>query len=402
MKELVEKIRAGIQSRGAITFHDFMQMALYCPVYGYYEKESDIIGASGDFFTSPSVGPLFGQLLAFQFSEWLECLEIAQPQLFGVHPSTPTLTLPPQIVEAGAHDAILARDILTWIQQHRPGLFDRLDYWIIEPSAFRRSRQQQTLALFTNKVRWASGFPSTQNTQYAIRNTQYAEHSPSSLAISPAPAFAGIIFSNELLDAMPVHRIGWNAKSRSWFEWGVTLKNDQFVWTRMAALSSQLQGLEPNIPAELRGILPDGFTTEVSPAASEWWRRAASSLRCGKLLAVDYGLEADEFLLPQRAKGTLRAFFRHHPADDLLANPGEQDITAHVNFSALKEVGESCGLETAPLQTQAQFLTGIFAKLSQSKESFSHWTEQQTRQFQTLTHPDHLGRAFRVFIQKRV
>src|SRR5437660_2873292 len=124
-----------------------MQMALYCPVYGYYEKESDIIGASGDYFTSASVGPLFGQLLAFQFSEWLECPEIAQPAPLGVHP----LGL---IVEAGAHDGILARDILTWIQQYRPSLFERLEYSIIEPSEFRRARQEQTLAAFTGKVHW--------------------------------------------------------------------------------------------------------------------------------------------------------------------------------------------------------------------------------------------------------
>ena len=392
MKELVQKIRAEIKFHGAITFHDFMQMALYCPVYGYYEKESDIIGVSGDFFTSPAVGSLFGQLLAFQFSEWLET---AQSPLLGVHPleyssgsaqpvgpSAPREGQPlNQIVEAGAHDGILAKDILTWIQQYRPRLFERLQYWIIEPSAFRRLRQQQTLAAFAGKIHWVDALPSIRTTPYAIRNT--------------------LIFSNELLDAMPIHRLGWDAKTRRWFEWGVTSKDDQFIWIRMPAVSPQLAGFEPNIPAQLRDVLPDGFTTEVSPAASAWWRDAADSLDRGKLLTIDYGLEADEFFLPERTKGTLRAFFRHHPADDLLANPGEQDLTAHVNFSALKEAGESCGLVTEGLQTQAQFLTGIFAKLSQSKEHLPDWTEQQTRQFQTLTHPDHLGRAFRVFIQNR-
>jgi len=436
VKELVQKIRAKIQCRGTIPFHDFMQMALYCPVYGYYEKESDIIGASGDYFTSPSVGPLFGQLLAFQFSEWLECPEIAQSAPLGVHPSVLNLNPNPapdragspcrsqkeragerrpplyQIVEAGAHDGALASDILTWIRQHRPGLFDRLEYWIIEPSAFRRSRQQETLVNFGGKVQWAEGFtpPASAATQHApvlhsafdeggtrntqqhpIRNTQYAIRSS---------LFSGLIFSNELLDAFPVHRLGWDAKDHSWFEWGVEWKADQFVWSHMPQLSPEAASFEPDLPGELLDILPDDFTTEVSPAASEWWRKAANSLNHGKLLAIDYGLEAAEFFLPERAQGTLRSYHRHRPMAELLANPGEQDLTANVNFSALKEVGESCGLITEPLQTQAQLLTDIFSRLADSTSP--SWTQQQTRQFQTLTHPDHLGRAFRVFIHKRI
>jgi SAM-dependent MidA family methyltransferase len=394
VQELVKKIRAEIQSHGAIPFHDFMQMALYCPVYGYYEKESDNIGSTGDFFTSQSVGPLFGQLLAFQFSEWLTCPEFVR-SVHRLAPASGSFASPPleeragerrpptHLVEAGAHEAFLARDILTWIEAHRPALFQTLEYWLIEPSQFRRSRQQQALAPFAGKVHWAERLPAPGFAQQA----------------TDPPIFRGIIFSNELLDAFPVHRLGWDAQQHSWFEWGVTFHNDQFVWTRLSRLSSEAAQLAPEVPEELSRVLPDGFTTEVSPSALEWWRQAAASLAHGKLLAIDYGLEAHEFLEPHRAQGTLRAYRRHRPAADILENPGQQDITAHVNFSVLRDVGQSFGLVSEPLQTQAQFLTRIFEKVAKGQPDSSEWTQGQTRQFQTLTHPDHLGRAFRVLMQ---
>jgi SAM-dependent MidA family methyltransferase len=367
MQELVEKIRSEIRSRGAIPFHDFMQMALYCPVYGYYEKEADKIGRSGDFYTSVSVGPLFGQLLAYQFAEWLEC---------------PEMDCSVQIVEAGAHDGTLARDILLWVRQYRPALFDRLEYWIVEPSNARRSRQAQTLASFQRKVQWTEALPATVNTQHATRNTP----------------FSGVIFSNELLDAMPFHRLRWDAKARRWFEWGVTWAADTFDWVRLT--HSGIDDFAPKVPSEVSDVFLDGFTTEVCPNASKWWQDAASSLARGRLVAIDYGLEAEEFLQPERAGGTARAYRGHQLVSDLLADPGEQDITAHVNLSDLTAAGESRRLKTELLTTQTRFLTGIFAKASSAQSQFGEWTEKQTRQFQTLTHPDHLGRAFRVLVQQ--
>src|SRR5262249_23253405 len=164
---------------------------------------------------------------------------------------------------------------------------------------------------------------------------------------------------------------------------------------------SVLQKSVPRIADELREVLPDGFTTEIPLAALQWWRQAAMSLKRGKLMAIDYGFENDEWLRPERAQGTLRAYQRHQSPADVLSDAGEQDITAHVNFSLLKAAGENCGLATDPIQTQAQVLTAIFGKVSDQKAGFAPWTEQSTRQFQTLTHPEHLGRAFRVLIQSR-
>jgi SAM-dependent MidA family methyltransferase len=154
------------------------------------------------------------------------------------------------------------------------------------------------------------------------------------------------------------------------------------------------------LPAELLAVLPDGYTIETSPAAENWWREAAASLRYGKLLTIDYGFTAEEMFSPARTNGTLRAYFRHHVSGDLLANPGEQDLTAHVNFSAIQKAGEEAGLKTESVCTQPQFLTRILETAINDK-SFADLDAKQARQFQTLTHPEHLGRAFRMLVQSR-
>jgi SAM-dependent MidA family methyltransferase len=133
----------------------------------------------------------------------------------------------------------------------------------------------------------------------------------------------------------------------------------------------------------------------------EWWREAAGILGRGKLLTIDYGFEAEDFFRPERAGGSLRAYYRHHLNPDVLAQPGQQDLTTHVNFTALQQAGEAAGLNTERFASQAQFLTGIAPHLWQGEAPFGEWTPQQRRQFLTLTHPEHLGRPFRVLIQSR-
>lgn len=364
MKTAADQIRAEIAERGAIPFERFMQLALYCPDCGYYEKEKDTTGHRGDFYTSVSVGSLFGELLAFQFSEWLEAE--AKNQKSEV-----------RIVEAGAHDGKLALDILNWLRLRRPKVFEQIEYWLIEPSARRQGWQRKTLDELGAKVRWFADLKSI-----------------------PPGTIRGVIFSNELLDAMPVQRLGWDAKRREWFEWGVTADQGRFIWTRLPG-ANQDPDWEVVPPAALLKELPDGFTMESSPAAANWWKEAAQLLKRGKLLTLDYGLDAGDFISPQRVAGTLRAYHRHRLVDDVLANPGEQDLTAHVNFSLLKLLGERAGLSTEVDQSQAQFLTGIAQRVWKEGSDFGAWTSQHTRQFQTLTHPEHLGRAFRALVQSR-
>jgi SAM-dependent MidA family methyltransferase len=364
MKQAADIIRREIEKSGVMPFARFMELALYCPESGYYETQKDNLGRHGDFYTSVSTGELFGELLAFQFADWLE-------EIKGLNPRLSTLNL----IEAGSHDGKLAKDILDWLQLNRPKLFTQLEYFIIEPSARRRKWQRETLKQFAPRVRWISRFND-----------------------STIQRFNGIIFSNELLDAMTVHRYGWDAKNKNWFEWGVVAEGEKFVWAR---ISGPIHDSRFTIHApQLESVLPDNYTIETSPAAENWWREAANILESGKLLTIDYGLTADELFSPARTNGTLRAYFKHHASEDILANVGEQDLTAHVNFSAIQKAGEKAGLKTENFCTQPQFLTQILAKTQRDKK-FGGWNASRTRQFQTLTHPEHLGRAFRVLVQSR-
>jgi SAM-dependent MidA family methyltransferase len=206
-----------------------------------------------------------------------------------------------------------------------------------------------------------------------------------------------IFFSNELLDAMPVRRIGWDAIGKKWFEWGVALEKERFIWTRIPQPKIPFQ--EPTVPVAILNVLPHGFTTEISPVAVEWWQKAAGVLGQGKLLAIDYGLAASEFILPERSQGTLRSYSKHRHGGDLLADPGKQDITAHVNFSAIQAAGEARGLRTDRFVSQEKFLTGIVEQTSMQQNEFCQWDATRRRQLQTLTHPQHLGRSFRVLVQ---
>jgi SAM-dependent MidA family methyltransferase len=269
----------------------------------------------------------------------------------------------------------------------RPELFAGLEYWILEPSLRRQNWQRETLKTFTN-VRWFSDF---ENLKLKTQNSK----------------LTGIIFSNELLDAFPVQRFGWDAKNKKWFEWGVALENEKFVWAKMESVECGMRNAELNapssifhLPSTLLAVLPDGYTVETSLSAENWWREAAKILAHGKLLAIDYGFSADEIFSPSRPRGTLRAYFKHRVTDDILANVGEQDLTAHVNFSAIQKVGETAGLTTESFSSQAKFLTQILAK-TQTDKTFGEWNNARTRQFQTLTHPEHFGRAFRVLVQAK-
>lgn len=361
---LTALLRDRIRREGSLPFVQFMDTALYHPGAGYYEHAT--IGRHGDFYTSTSTGPLFGKLLAFQFAAWLE-------------------TLPPgpvDLVEAGAHDGQLATDLLEWLVSHRPELCPRLRYTLIETSPTRQSWQRRRLEKFAGQIQW--------------------RRDPADLA---AERIRGVVFSNELLDAFPVHRLGWDASAQDWFEWGVAWRDERFVWERLDPVSAglveemELAGLV--MPAELLAVLPDGFTVELSPAARRWWKTAAASLDHGWLLTLDYGLIAEELFHPQRADGTLRAYHQHRLNPDVLARPGRQDLTAHINFTQLRRAGEQAGLRTDGLFSQTEFLTRIAEQTWAPSSGFGEWTPAVVRQFQTLTHPNHLGRAFKVLVQER-
>jgi SAM-dependent MidA family methyltransferase len=348
---LEAEIAAEIRAKGAISFARFMEMALYQPGLGYYERDLYQIGHQGDFYTSVSVGPLFGELLAFAFAKWLKAL-----------PG------PRQIVETGAHDGSLAQDVLIGLGKHAPEIAREIEYWIVEPSAARQVAQRAKLERYA-QLRWATELPE-------------------------AGRVIGVLFCNELLDAMPVHVFAWNAERNSWEERGVGLEGGSFTWQNLAAPTTP----PPALPQALLDVLPNGYTVETSPRALAWWTRAAEALKQGKLVGIDYGGILEELLNPGRSGGTIRAYARHQISGHVLANPGTQDITAHVNFSDVRRAGETAGLKTEGLTQQSQFLTQIARELWTTTGS---WPQEQVRQFQTLTHPEHLGRPFRVLVQSR-
>ncbi len=368
-------LRDRVKDAGILPFWRFMHLALYHPDHGYYEKSLGQVGRQGDFFTSVSVGPLFGELLGWQFAHW--AAQASWPRW--------------QIVEAGAHDGALALDILSSLRDSSAVPKNSFRYVIVEPSARRRQAQQQKLAGFNDIVTWIA---------------DWAEFEPAKLK--------GIIFANELLDAFPVFRFAWNGARGGWQEWGVGCEQDRFTWQ----IISDSQGinasceesnlrqealaiLEEKIPSDLHPGLPAGFTVEICPEATRWWRKAGSHLDAGYLVTLDYGLTKAEFWAAGRTTGNLKAIRNHCVVPDALANPGDQDITAPIDFSQLQATGEQHGLQTISLVRQEIFLTNILATMQDHRPSPMAWDANRIRQFQTLIHPSHLGWNFKALVQRR-
>jgi SAM-dependent MidA family methyltransferase len=355
LSQLAVRIRDEIRaSGGAIAFSRFMERALYEPELGYYENA--IVGRAGDFQTSVSAGALFGELMAFQARRWR-----------SGHPSGPD---PWVWVETGAHDGVFALDFLSALRAWDPS--DEMPYIIVEPSPTRRRWQQERLAPYEGRVQWADTVPSV----------------------------TGVIFANELLDAFPVERLGWDPMTGDWFRWGVRVEAEGFVWCRLP-LEGALRKHIPRLPDAIFEMLPAGYTVEFSPGAESWWHHAAGQLRAGRLVTFDYGFGADEWLRPERIHGTLRGYRRHRMVDDVLAEPGSTDLTAHVDFGRMQVIGEELGLVTEWFGGQDRFLSRLMTETLETDSGFGAWSLSRVRQFQTLTHPQHLGRAFRVLVQSR-
>jgi SAM-dependent MidA family methyltransferase len=352
-------IRAEIAARGgAISFARFMELALYAPGVGYYAQADRAIGRGGDFYTSVSVGPVFGFLLAWRFAGW--CGELRRLEL----------------VEAAAHDGQLAHDVLSALREFHPAAFGRVRYRIVEPLPVRREVQARRLCGWGDLVSWVG-----------------------EIGESGTPV-EGVIFANELLDAFPVRRFGWDAGARTWFEWGVTAtESGSLAWCRLPAG----EGLGIAVPAALAAVLPDGCVVESSPAAETWWRAAARVLApgAGWLVAFDYGFDREFPIRPEQPGGSLRAYWRHRREADLLGRPGAQDLTANVDFARIARGGEEEGLATWVLQPQGRWLGAIAAEVFAAGGAAAEWLQRQVRGLQTLVHPGHLGQAFTALVQRR-
>ncbi len=297
-----------------ITFATYMDLVLYAPEAGYYACTHDRIGSCGDFFTSPHLGSDFGEMLAIQLAEMWELLD--RPQPFTV-------------VEMGAGQGLLAKDILSYWQQQYPEL--PADYVIVETSAAMRRCQQQVLV--DQPVRWV----------------EWTDLLPESIT--------GCLFSNELIDALPVHQVV--IKDGMLQEVYVTVDNNNQL-QEILGIPSTPRLLEYFEQAEIPILsYEDGYRTEVNLAAIDWLQTVSSKLNKGYLLSIDYGYTSQRYYNPQRSQGTLQCYYQHRYHSNPYLYIGQQDLTAHVDFTSLICQGNLLGLQKLGFTKQGMFLMAL-------------------------------------------
>ena len=377
--ELVQFIRETIRARGPQSFAWFMQQALYHPEHGYYSSGRCAIGRRGDYFTNVSVGPVFGQLLAVQFAEIWEHLGKIDNFI---------------IVEQGAHHGEFARDVLESARKSRPDFFAALRYQIIEPFPILQDRQRQTLE------GRALSRPGTTRRSSLQSFRDKIEWRASIDALEP---FTGVHFSNELLDAMPVHLIvsrETKTRSTNWLEKFVTLDGDEFAFLHQSIGNPKLRDHLQRLP-----VHPASYETEVNLTSLDWINNVSRKLARGYVIVVDYGYPRDEFYARHRSEGTLQVRAQHR----LLASPFEQighaDMSTHVEWTSIAERAEACGLQVKGFTDQHHFITGILSELGRGgspEPPRGNWGQSPVpspktkRALQTLLHPEMLGRSFQV------
>lgn len=335
------QIRAEIAAAGGwISFARYMELALYAPGLGYYSAGSSKLGPAGDFITAPELSPLFGCTLARQLAELMR----------------QGLT---DILELGAGSGALAETVLDELAV-LGCLPER--YRILETSADLRQRQRERLQPLGNRVEWLETLPET---------------------------FAGVVLGNEVLDALPAHRIRIDGDAIA--ELGVCASGDELSWSQRhatGALAAAASALE----------LPDGYETEINFAATALTGDLARRLTRGALLFIDYGFPAREFYHPQRDRGTLMCHYRHRSHDDPFLWPGLQDITTHVDFGAIARAGTDAGLNLLGYTNQAQFLIncGITDLLAAVPATDTARYAPLAASAQKLLSPAEMGELFKV------
>jgi len=341
---LVRYIQSEIEKSGGwISFARYMELALYTPGLGYYSGGSAKFGAGGDFVTAPQISPLFGRVLAQQFAEALK-------QTGG------------EILELGAGTGLLASQILDELR----ALDIEAPYSILEVSGELRARQQKRLA--GHAASWLDAMPET---------------------------FTGVIFGNEVLDALPVHLVHWTENGP--MERGVASREDRLFWLDRPIADSSLLEM-----AQLLD-LPAGYISEINLAAPALVKSLAERLESGILFFIDYGFGRSEYYHPQRHMGTLRAHYRHHALDDPFYLPGLCDLTAHVDFTAIADAGLDSGLAICGYTTQANFLmaSGITQLLAETPpDSAGNYLPLSTG-VQKLLSPAEMGELFKVIGMSR-
>lgn len=353
--QLITLIQKEINAAGGrISLARYMELVLYAPGLGYYSAGSRKFGAEGDFVTAAEISPLFSRSLAHQVAE----------VLFGLGDG--------EVLEIGAGSGVMAADMLAELE-----VVGQLPsrYIILELSADLRQRQRQTLQArvphLLDRLVWLEALPESD--------------------------FRGVMVANELLDALPVH--SFCVQDEGIKERFVTWTDDGFQWLLDEPESPQLaQGLKL-----IASELPVGYVSEINLAAEAWVASMAESLQAGVILLLDYGFPQQEYYHPQRHQGTLMCHYRHRAHDDPFVYPGLQDITSHVNFTAIAEAAVAAGLDVRGYTTQAFFLlaNGIVELAEKSNTGDERERLQAAQQIQTLTMPNEMGELFKVMALSR-
>jgi SAM-dependent MidA family methyltransferase len=342
-----------IRERGPLTVAAFMDLALYNPEFGYYARAAQRSGRAGDFFTSVDVGPLFGQLLAVQIAEMARLLGTTAGSALPASPALPAQAALKSIdlVEPGAGNGRLSADILRALATHDPQVYAALRLHLVEVSAEARAAQPKTLAAHGERLASSSS--------------------------SSVPDFEGVLIANELLDAMPVHQVVMRDEGLR----EIYVDTDRTVERAAAGELATCEGpLSTPALAEYlsqAGVtLQPGWRAEINLRAVEWMRDVARRMRRGFLIVIDYGHESRELYSVTHSAGTLTTYSRHQSAGAdgspltpaWLRRPGEQDITAHVDFSSVGRAAEQEGCVTLGFLDQTYFMMGILeAALSPSR-----------------------------------
>src|SRR3990172_1806493 len=363
MPILREEIRA---AGGKITFARFMELCLYHPQHGYYNTERVKLGKRGDFYTSAHTGPVFARLLARHFE--LLWHELGKPDRFD-------------LVELGPGDGWFAAELLPWVAKRFPEFSSHLNYIAVEQSPLLRVRLKQLLSAYGDKALISDDLPTRKNLRGGI---------------------TGCIVANEFFDALPIHILMW--RDGRWLERYVCLESDSL---RACEEEPSVAELSQHANSGYKAALElhhseNSWVAEIRPLAAAWMNKLAESLTRGELLIIDYGYTQEEWQCGRFPQGSVLGYFQHQVIYELLANPGEQDLTAHVNFSQLMEVGNQNGLRSwNPFpQAQANFLMElgeadefheVLADCATDRER-----QQRALQLKTLILPQGIGTTFQV------
>lgn len=344
--------RAIARAGGRITFARFMDIAMFAPGHGYYDSANHIFGDDGDFTTAPELSPLFGQCIAQQICQVMK------------------ETGPTNVLEFGAGSGVLAQNILMELERQN-SLPEHYYIYDISPSLRQRqqARLQQNLPHLINRLSWLSDIPES---------------------------FNGVIVANEVLDAMPVHKVVFHSRTPHTETW-VTLDDDRLVLTD-DSLSSDELAKEMDRINQLWPDIEDGYRSEINLQVKQWAAQISQMLGKGLVLLIDYGFSRREYYQPINHMGNLMCYLQHHPHDDPLLYPGIQDVTCHVDFSLVAESFQSCGLEVAGYTEQGFFLAGCgLEELYQRIEirDDEHLVEVN-RGLEQIIMPHAMGESFKV------